>query len=98
MAESFEITGLKELNNKLEQLPLKMEKKIVRQGLVQAIRPMRDAAKAESPEETGRLIKAIKIKRLKPHNDIAYGLFIAAGKTRDDEKGAWYGRFVEQGH
>lgn len=59
---SFELQGLKELDDMLRQLPKTMSKAVLRKGLQKAAVPTREAAIGNVPQgETGKLKESIKI-------------------------------------
>lgn len=59
-SENFNVQGLKELQNMLEQLPIRIEKNIMRGALRAGANVMRNAARQEAPVDDGTLKKSIK--------------------------------------
>lgn len=59
-SENFNVQGLKELQNMLEQLPIRIEKNIMRGALRAGANVMRNAARQEAPVDDGKLKKSIK--------------------------------------
>lgn len=64
MAAEIKITGLKELQAKLAELPSRVSKKIAREGLTKGARIVRDRAKELVPVDDGDLRKSIKVRGL----------------------------------
>jgi hypothetical protein len=62
--------------------------------------PMRAKARAEAPKLSGRLKRAINLRewRGRSRSQIAFELYIRAGGSRSDPRGAFYGWMVERGH
>lgn len=58
--EQFQVQGLKELHNMLQQLPVRIEKNIMRGALRAGANVMRDAARQAAPVEDGTLKRSIK--------------------------------------
>lgn len=57
----FEVKGLKELNARLQQLPVKMEKKIIRNALRAGAVKIRDEAKVRVRRKTGILARSVRV-------------------------------------
>ncbi len=87
-----EIKGLKELKKNLEQLPMKMEKRIVGQALRQGANVFRDEARKNVPVATGRLKKAIQVSSARAGRKL-----LSMMNVKVSYKKAWYARFVEFG-
>ncbi len=112
-SKKIEMLGAKEIEEALRNFgPMLQGKKGYPKNMVRnASRAMANKAKenAESrvPVDTGRLKRAITIKLLSArYRDVVtargdsaefYYLGAKKGKTRDDETGAWYAKFVELG-
>jgi len=58
----IQMIGDKELQRKLRELPIAMERKIVRKALREAARPVLAAAKALAPVLTGRMKAGMKLR------------------------------------
>ena len=91
------VLGIPELDRKLRSLPAKLEKKVVRQALREALKPLLAATRQAAPQGlTGQLRRAVRLraaKRTRKGNirfivQIGAGFFV--GKT-------FYGSFVELG-
>lgn len=99
MAEkvAFAITGIKEIDDKLRDLPAKVIKKLAKSGLREAMRPLLATAKRNAPRRTGALRKNIKLRvmtRLR-NKKSAVGMRVSGG---EDFKGeTYYGGFQEFG-
>jgi HK97 gp10 family phage protein len=55
------IRGLPEISRKLKKLEPALGKKIIRKAFRAALKPVRDAVRANLPSETGTLRKAVKV-------------------------------------
>ena len=99
---SLDVDGLSQLERYLEETPRRDAKKAVRKGLTPGMRKLVLSARQSAPVRTGRLRRAIKAKsanrRFLQRGEIAKDLFINPGKSRDDQKGAWYGQMVNSGY
>jgi HK97 gp10 family phage protein len=96
------VAGLDELRKTLLSLDASIASKNggpVRSALARGARRVRDVARAKAPVKTGRLQRAIYARR--DRNPAAQGFTesyvvgVSSGRSRDDEKGAFYWRFVE---
>ena len=85
------VLGLQEVNKKLEQIPVKLQKKLIRQALRKGVNIFRDAARQVVPKKTGKLRRAIKSASAKSSKD-QIGM-----KVGIDYKIARYGTVVEFG-
>jgi len=91
---TVEIKGLRELDNNLKQLPLKIQKKVLGQAARAGATVIRKEARKNIkslPEKTGNLRKSITIvknRRSQPHNPIF---------TIGPSGKGWYGHLVEYG-
>lgn len=90
------ITGVKEIDRALAQLPPKVAKKVIRQAIRQALKPVAQRAKLLAPRgETGQLKRAIKVRAM-PRRRGRIGLEVRVGEG--DFKGeTFYAAFVEYG-
>lgn len=102
----FEVTGLKELEQNLKRLPLRLQEK----ALVSAVRSsagvIRDEARRLCPKGTGRLAKSIVVKRVrKAGTSVNYqigsklftGLFVEFGTAPHVIKGKKLGKVLRLG-
>lgn len=93
--KSITITGLRGVNRALKALPPAVAKKVIRQSVRQALKPVRDAVKQEAPVDTGVLIKAIKVRAGKRKKDrISMAVRIGKGDFVGDQ---YYAAFQEFG-
>ncbi len=90
------ITGLESLIKKLNDLPDKLEKKVIRSAVRKGAIIVRDKARGYAPKKTGTLKKSIKIRNNKSARGITS---FKIGPTNDKKKGTdvFYGRFQEFG-
>jgi len=95
MNMNMTITGAKELERKLLGMEPKLGRKVVRQALRKAAKPILARAKALVPVVSGALKKSLKIRALKRKKH-RYGVMVATseGWFKGDE---FYGAFVEFG-
>lgn len=90
------ITGDKKIDRIIRQLRNpKVTNKIVNQAMRSALKPIRAAAKANAPQESGRLAKAIKIRVIRSRKGIRLAVSILA---KDLDGGKAYGAAVEYGN
>ena len=92
MADGFQ--GMEKLQQFLNDMPLNMQKKAARQALRPAFKKMLDGAKGNSPQETGQIKRAFKM-RAAPRSR----KFIGIDVILDGElfNGEFYGAFLEYG-
>ena len=86
------LTGFKELQAALKQLPQEMAHKAIRKGALSGVGVMRKAAKANVPQRRGKLMKKIRAK-LKKGGPSMWEAVYQLGATR----AAFYGLFLEFG-
>lgn len=96
------ITGLAELSAALKALPPEIASKNggpLRRALRAAARTVQLRARELAPKESGRLTRAIVIQLDRNPRNVTERMVVRprAGKSRNDEKGAWYWHFVEFG-
>ncbi len=92
---TFTITGIKEIDRALKALEPKVAKKVIRQSIRAALKPIRDEIKGEVPLKTGLLRSAIKVRAAK-RSRVSIGVVVIIG--RGDFKGdTFYGAFQEYG-
>lgn len=103
MAETLEITGLKEAQKALYAYSQQMGDRVVRSALRQGANLVLRQARANAPRRTGALRKALRVANSRLYNGkrsrdvIGLYLSIRKGKGRKDSRDAFYGRFVESG-
>jgi HK97 gp10 family phage protein len=95
----YVITGVKEIDRRLKQLEPKIAKKVIRQSMRQALKPVRSAVQAEQkigPFATGATAKAVKIRagRGQKRGKITIEVRIGQGDYQGDQ---FYAAFVEFG-
>ncbi len=90
------ITGLSATRQALEQLPLKVEKRILRKGIREGAKVMLSAARADAPSLSGATRRNVKIRggRSKP-GTIGLSVGVAA---KDFAGPTFYAGFVIYGH
>lgn len=86
----FKLTGGKEVSALLQQLPVQMEKKIMRNALAAGARIIRDEARARAPGKSGKMRRAINVQ-----TNVINGTVIA--KIRMKGKHTYIGIFMEYG-
>ena len=92
---TYKITGIKELDRKLKDLPAKVAKKVLRQALRKGLKPVAAAVKAAAPVESGATKSAVKIKAGKRSTKrITISVTIGAGDYKGDQ---FYAAFQEFG-
>lgn len=55
------VKGMRELNQFLQQLPVKLERNVLRGALRAGAKPVQEQAKRDAPRDTGKLAEGIKI-------------------------------------
>lgn len=102
---SFEakVTGIAELKKALYAYNAKLGQRVTQMALRQGANYMTKKIRAAAPVKTGRLKRAIKVKnsrinRINKNGKVGLFVTIYPGKNRKDERGAWYGQFVEKGY
>ena len=91
----FQVTGAKELAARLSLLPAKLQKSILRPALRKGASLILGPARANAPEKTGAMKRAIKVKSRKSRKGtVAIGVVLGAGFFKGDE---FYGAFQEFG-
>lgn len=88
----FKVEGLKELNARLQQLPVKMEKKILRNALRAGAVVMRDDAKARVRRKYGLLAKSLRVSTDGRKGKVEANVKAGGRKTK-----AFYGHILEFG-
>ena len=97
----IDFEGDKEMIRNLEQLPIRVQRKVVRQATSAALTPLNKAAKREAPKDTGTLKKSIgkKVKTYRK-DGVVWGAVgprsgfrvVVDGKARDPRR---YAHIVE---
>jgi HK97 gp10 family phage protein len=90
MGIQYRMTGLKELLAKLEALPPKLAKRVIRPALQAGAEIIQQEMGILAPRETGFLTTNIAVSVV-VHNDLAAEAHIGP------DKAAWYGKFAELG-
>lgn len=87
-SELVKVDGLKELNALLSQLPIRIEKNIMRTAITAAARVVRDKAKELAPVDSGKLRRSIRVGSSR----------VRGGKAQVNVySGEWYSHFLEFG-
>lgn len=104
MAEfTITIRGIKETQRALYSYSQQLGDKIVLKALTSGARPFVTQARANAPSRTGRLKRAIFVKRSRIYNgkrlSNKLGVYVGVrrGRSRDDPRGAYYANFMENG-
>jgi HK97 gp10 family phage protein len=103
MADSvtMEISGLKELADKMRAMGPDINRKVLRSAVGAAAGLVRDQAKATNPDDTGRTDRALYAKFIKEKSadhQVTYYVGVRSGKgERKKNRDAWYWRLVEFG-
>jgi HK97 gp10 family phage protein len=99
LAGRVTITGLKELDRQLGELPKALGKKIVRKAVREAARPVLADAKAAVPVDSGDLKKSLKLKAFKRSRKRpgTFGIQVCTRSGWFQGK-QFYGGMVEFGH
>lgn len=93
---STEIKGLNDLIAKLNSLPVKLEKKVIRSAVRKGANIIRDKARGYVPVDHGDLKKSITVSSAKyKKGTIAFAIKPRKNKKRN--KDIFYGKFVEFG-
>lgn len=90
------ITGLKQVDRALKQLPDRVAKKVIRQAMRASMRPVKAAVVANAPVESGATKRAVKLRAAKSRKKgkIAIEVRIGAGDYQGDQ---YYAAFQEYG-
>jgi HK97 gp10 family phage protein len=111
METEFKVEGLKELYDMLQQLPVKLEKNILRGAIRAGSKSVADEARRRAPvlsfpdprREMGALSKSVRVMSTGVRGGVVKGGVVAGGKTtvgRGKSKvaaDAFYAKFVEFG-
>lgn len=91
-----EIKGLKEIIDKLNALPVKLENKVVRKALRKGINEIRDLARSKVTVDTGNLKKSIITLGHREKGKTAFKVAVVKRKSKTS-KDPYYAQFVEFG-
>lgn len=93
---SAEVRGLEELIKKLNDLPKKLENRVIRAAVRQGANIIKEKAQSYVPENTGALKKSIKVSGAKAKPGV---ISFKIRPTNNTKKGisVFYGRFIENG-
>lgn len=91
-----EIKGLKDLIKNLNNLSVKLEKKVIRAAVRKGANVVRDKARELVDKDTHNLQKSIITTGVKVSGKIAFRVSLKQRKTKN-AKDPYYGRFVEFG-
>lgn len=99
MAETITVTGLREVQDKLRTLPLRMKDRVILGSLRQGANLVKRAAQAKAPYKSGRLKSGIVVRNSKIHKGTMSSDLIGVYITiKSKKKGdPFYGRFQEVG-
>lgn len=109
---SFDVPGFKELMDKMEQLPIRLEKSVMRGAIragskIVADQARRNAPVLQTPDKRrvfGALAKSIRVMATGVKNSVVRGGVVAGGKTsvgrgkNKEAADAFYAMWVEYGH
>lgn len=93
---SVEIKGLKEIIDKLNTLPPKLENKVVRSAVRKGTNKLRDSARDKVAVDTGNLKKSIVTMGYRESGKIAFKVAVIRRKAKS-AKSPYYAHFVEFG-
>jgi HK97 gp10 family phage protein len=91
------ITGVRELDKQLKKLDVAIGKKVLRQASRASFKPALEAARANAPNQTGRLKKAIKLVAVKRSRRGRVGMKVQVGADMRAEIGKYYASMHEHG-
>lgn len=91
------ITGVKAIDRRMKMLPDRLKKKVIRQAIRKALKPVQVAVKAQAPVASGQTKRAVRIRAVKSkkRDRIALEVKIGAGDYKGDQ---YYAAFVQYGH
>jgi hypothetical protein len=103
MAEysQYRISGLREIQDKLRQLPGQIGRRVVYAALRKGATVVSKVVRQNAPIRSGTLRKGFKISRSRIHRGPEkYGVYLTLkkGKGRNDPRDPFYGRWVESGY
>jgi HK97 gp10 family phage protein len=97
---TIEIHGLREIQDKIRQLPANIGRRVVYGALRKGAAVVRKEARKNVPVRTGALRKGFKVSRSKIHRSASeFGVYLTLkkGRGRHDPADPFYGRWVEAG-
>jgi Bacteriophage HK97-gp10, putative tail-component len=103
MPPAFIITGIKAIDRKLRKLPVKVQKKVIRQSMRDGLKVMQAEVKSQIPVDTGLARSNVKVRALKKRrrDRIAMEVRIAAApgliNTSGSGKPFFYPAGIEYG-
>ncbi len=86
----FEITGIKEIDKNLTKLEKKDARKLIRQATRDSIKRIAAQCKANVPDDTGALKKAIKVRATKGRTSIGHRVFVDPTKLMLELHGGFF--------
>jgi HK97 gp10 family phage protein len=100
---SLRIQGIAEIQRALFHFNARLGERVTRLAMRKGANYMLKQARLAAPVKSGRLKKAIKVKNskintIRKNGNVGVYLTVSSGKNRRDTKGAWYGKFVENGY
>ena len=100
---SIRILGMQAVQQAIFNFNARLGERVNRLAVRKGANYMLKAIRVAAPVKTGRLKKAIKVKnsninQIRKNGKTGVFITVAPGKSRTDQKGAWYGKFVEVGH
>jgi HK97 gp10 family phage protein len=103
MADSItiEIHGLREIQDKIRQLPAQIGRQVVYASLRKGAAVVRKSVQQNAPVHSGTLRKGFKVSRSRIHKGPEkFGVYLTLkkGKGRNDKSDPFYGRWVESGY
>lgn len=97
MSTSIRISGNKAIERACRELPARLAKKVIRQGLRAGAKVVQSDAQVHAPVDTGRTARAIKVRAGKSRKKNVITMAVIIGKG-DYQGGTFYGAFVNFGH
>jgi HK97 gp10 family phage protein len=93
---TFTIDGITEIRRAFRELPPTLAKKVIRQGMRTALKPVQAAAKALAPKDTGELARYIVVRaaRARKRGVIALDVRVGEGDFKGEQ---FYAAFPEFG-
>lgn len=100
MAEtlSIDVTGIKETIATLDKFSTKLTDRVIKLGVRSGANFILKATRAAAPKKTGKLRRSIVVKNSKFNTLRKNGMVGVYMVIKSGKKGAFYGRFVDQGH
>jgi HK97 gp10 family phage protein len=93
MADVVNVKGLRELRAALEQLPLKVERKLMRAAIRAAAVVLREEARARAPVATGKLRRTVRVSSA----NVKQGKATVNVRAGDRDKKVFYAHMIEFG-